>query len=368
MGENMMKRRVISSVFCFIIMVMSVFVFSACAPSSNGTQHKRLTLTFVVDGQTYATVKTRGDLKISLPDDPEKSGYFFDGWFFDENEWNNQLFANTFVTEPLTQNKSVYAKFTEITPDPARLIDAYEDFGLSMTKVLTIDPYMHENNAYSNVVQGGCTDGTYYYVALVVGSDKTVNCTGAIRKYRLSDFALVATVDNLKLSHANDMAYNPTTKELVIPHCLPDGQNVSIFDAETLTFKRKVTLSFEEGIGQIAYDEYEKCYWAQISYTYNFVKLDLDFNVIGSVYTGRDTGYTRQSMDVDSKYIYFLQYNTNALLIYDKVGNFIKEVALPVSSNEPENIWHVGNDFYIGYYNKGMGYGGMLYKTQIVEK
>jgi len=71
-------------------------------------------LRFVVDGQTYATIDTAGNEMIALPRDPVKNGYTFDGWYWDEGTWQRPFTANSLLSEPLTADMSVYAKFTII--------------------------------------------------------------------------------------------------------------------------------------------------------------------------------------------------------------------------------------------------------------
>lgn len=66
---------------------------------------------FMVDGSVYASVSTSGDEVIKMPNDPEKSGYVFDGWYWDEGTWQKPFTANSLLNEPLSSNMSVYAKW-----------------------------------------------------------------------------------------------------------------------------------------------------------------------------------------------------------------------------------------------------------------
>jgi sugar lactone lactonase YvrE len=72
-------------------------------------------------------------------------------------------------------------------------------------------------------------------------------------------------------------------------------------------------------------------------------------------------------MDADENYIYFVLYNTNCIAIYNKKGEYIRQVDLPVTKGEPENISHVGDLFYI-VYNNSSWTGGIVYETVIREK
>lgn len=258
------------------------------------------------------------------------------------------------VTPPVTPPISL--------PEPADIISRAGTLWTPMTEVFKIHSYTDVNNVHCRVVQGGCTDGTYYYVGLNDGQSNNEASISAIRKYELATGKLIATFEGLQIAHCNDMAYNPDTNELLAVHNTPERWLISAFDADSLEFKRKIDLGDLE-IYSLAYDRDGQCYWAGLSYGFNFVKLDLSFTQVGNVYIGMETGYTKQGMDVDSKYIYFCQYNKNSVIVYDKQGNYIREILLPVTSYEAENICHVGNTFYIGYYKSSAG--GMVYRTDL---
>jgi len=78
-------------------------------------------VTFLVDGEEYYTESVYANAVITLPTDPKKDGYSFDGWYLDE-ELTVKFDANAYVNNPLTADITVYAKLTEylppeITPD-----------------------------------------------------------------------------------------------------------------------------------------------------------------------------------------------------------------------------------------------------------
>lgn len=220
------------------------------------------------------------------------------------------------------------------------------------------------------VVQGGCTDGTYYYAVLNDGKSDSADSLSYILKFDLSTGEQVAVYKDIKCAHGNDMTYNSLADEIIIVHNKPEKNKVTIYDAKTFTLKNTVELEVE--IGTIAFDPYEGCYWIGLSAGYSFAKFDLNFKQISETYEGYNSGRTRQSFDVDSKYIYYLQYNANSIVVMDKQGNFVKDVILTDRpNNEAENICHVGDVFYIGYYNKNQAKsvgGGFIYKSTISVK
>ena len=249
-------------------------------------------------------------------------------------------------------------------PEPSDIIIKDAEQSLALTSQFTISDFTGEDENYYYIVQGGCTDGTYYYVALTNNMKNTDIEISAILKYDLKTGELVAKYEGKEISHCNDMTINTDTGELIAVHNTPKTElrNISIFDLNTLEFKEKKTLDLE--IYAMSYDPYEKCYWVGISYGYNFAKLDLDFKQIGETYIGEVTGYVKQGIDVDSEYIYFLQHNSSTVMVYDKAGNYVTRLAITGSSHEPENIFHIEDNFYIGYF--GGSRGGALYKAKFV--
>ena len=229
----------------------------------------------------------------------------------------------------------------------------------TMTEVIQIESH-HGEDAYYRVVQGGCSDGTYFYVLLNDGRSGDKKSVSTVQKYEIATGELVATYENLLVSHGNDMTYVPDTNEIIIVHNNPEYQYISIYDADTMKLKEKKELDLK--IYSIAYDPYEDCFWVGISGGYKFAKMNRKFKRSGKIYEGVETGYTRQGLGVDSKYLYFIQYKTNSIVVYDKSGEFVRIIVLPKTNNEPENISCIGDYFYIAF---GKGTGGAVYKTEL---
>ena len=74
-------------------------------------------VSFVVDGEVYATVGTSGEEMVKMPENPTKEGYTFDGWYWDKDVWCEPFTANSLLNAPLSSDMSVYAKWksNEIT-------------------------------------------------------------------------------------------------------------------------------------------------------------------------------------------------------------------------------------------------------------
>ncbi|MBQ7235649.1 MAG: hypothetical protein IJX03_00640 [Clostridia bacterium] len=271
-----------------------------------------------------------------------------------------------------TVYKSNMTTWQKPTADPSSSVEQ-DYFSTELEWVTNVKQGYTDDNVLCYVVQGGCTDGTYYYAG-VIQSTKTVDDVAMIQKFDLATGELVATYHDLKVGHCNDMTYNPNTNEIIVSHALPTevANKVSIFDAEDFTLKETVELTV--GTGAISYDPYENCYVASnLNYVDDvryatFVKYDLGFNEIGRTQAniGLITQKTTQNLDVDSKYIYYCQYQSNAIIVYDKTtGEHVKDIILPKQTNEAEHVFHVGETLYVGYYNQP---GGTLYKVNITAQ
>ncbi|MBQ3571949.1 MAG: InlB B-repeat-containing protein [Clostridia bacterium] len=66
---------------------------------------------FMVDGEEYAVVNTNG-AEISMPKNPEKEDYVFDGWYWDDGVWQVPFTLESLAKTSLSDKMCVYAKFT----------------------------------------------------------------------------------------------------------------------------------------------------------------------------------------------------------------------------------------------------------------
>lgn len=221
----------------------------------------------------------------------------------------------------------------------------------SEARTLLIQSNIEEDAGMSEYAtnQGACTDGTYAYYALQGGSTK-------ILKYDLCSYELIAKKTYNNLGHANDMAYNSDTDEIIVAHNEPNYNTVTILDAETLKVKKNKKLPLK--IYSIAYNNEREQYVVGISGSYNFALLNSDFKVVEK-FKGENTGYTRQGCDCDDEYIYFSQSGgDNIIAVYDYDGEHIKNIDID-SSKEIENIFHTGRSFYITLHY----YGNYVYRA-----
>ena len=88
------------------------------------------TITFYIDGSASDAIQTSGNETLTLPSAPNKDNYTFEGWFFDNGTWENELTETTYADKPLTTDVSVYAyyKKTEATdPEPPQKYTVHFD-------------------------------------------------------------------------------------------------------------------------------------------------------------------------------------------------------------------------------------------------
>ncbi len=100
---------------------------------------KKFDVVFYVDGGKYHTIKNveYNNPTNELPDDPEKSGYNFDGWYLDEN--HTKVFNPK--TTLITENTNVYAKFVDPNASVLNVIECVGANEAVYVKISVADGY-----------------------------------------------------------------------------------------------------------------------------------------------------------------------------------------------------------------------------------
>ena len=95
-----------------LILALLACLLGLFAVACNQTIEFDYNIDFVVDGEVIATVGTDGD-KIAMPKNPTKENYTFDGWYWDEGEWDDEFTLNSILDQPLQEENhfKVYAKW-----------------------------------------------------------------------------------------------------------------------------------------------------------------------------------------------------------------------------------------------------------------
>ena len=121
-----------------LITLLSVLMLVACAIGFAACGQVEFKLSFIVDGEVYASIDTSGDEVITMPDDPEKEDYIFDGWYWDEDTWQRPFTANSLLNEPISSDMSVYAKWLEEDITKRSYTVSFNSFGGSAVSDVTV--------------------------------------------------------------------------------------------------------------------------------------------------------------------------------------------------------------------------------------
>ena len=93
-------------VFLLVMLILPLmFLYTGC---NTATKYH---INFIVDEEVYHTIETTGNEYITLPDNPEKDGYIFVGWFLDKDIWQDEIKSSSFSNEKIEKNINVFAYF-----------------------------------------------------------------------------------------------------------------------------------------------------------------------------------------------------------------------------------------------------------------
>lgn len=115
-----MKQPKIAALFALVMVLTLVALAAACINTEPPIE--QTTITYMSDGEVYATVDVSSDEIPSAPANPEKAGYKFMGWFEDEAFATPFNFAEYAADEDRT-NITVYAKFEIISTSVTYMVD-----------------------------------------------------------------------------------------------------------------------------------------------------------------------------------------------------------------------------------------------------
>ncbi len=201
------------------------------------------------------------------------------------------------------------------------------DYNRVSSIVFTSTPVkLNMGTSIYHTMQGGCTDGKYaYYILLDTRNDKSY---ATIAKYDLENWECVFSKSKLALDHGNDMTYNPKIKKLVVVHNAPNRKWISIVNPDSLEIEK--TVEIKENVYSISYNQKRNQYIIGVAFTYDYAILDEDFNTV-KYFKGVESKSTKQGMDSDDNYVYFILSGPNILAVYDWNGKFITRVSIPVA-------------------------------------
>ncbi|MBO4963188.1 MAG: hypothetical protein J6C97_05370 [Clostridia bacterium] len=200
-------------------------------------------------------------------------------------------------------------------------------------------------------VQGGWTDGTYFYQLFIKVRSNVDNETIMV-KWNLSTQKEVARSGILPVDHANDLTYDSKNKRFVIVHNGSTANTVSFLDPNTLKLTGSKVLT--RSLCGLDYNATKNQYVALISGNYNFIIFDENFNEVGNVVTTKSSwmsGFTRQGIACNDNYVAYILYNRDVIVVFDWAGNFKAFIEVDFPHNEGENITFISQTNYTsGFY------------------
>ena len=227
------------------------------------------------------------------------------------------------------------------TPD--EILEAGKEFALD--RVERVTTLSSGSSAYWSF-QGGGIDGRYAYY----GFREDENVNGVLVKVDLSDWSVVKTSEPIPIAHVNDITYDPKTGLLVISDCREaDGwKGITWVDPETLTVVSHMKFPYVNGSIEYSpvYDRFI------VAAHFKYYITDYDMNVLRTFQCSRFSG-VMQEVCADERYIYSMRVfddsgqMVNDMVVHNWEGNYVSsgDIRLP---GEPENIFRIGDIFYVG--------------------
>ena len=87
------------------VLLLATTIFTSCGGVN-------VTINFDTDGGTeIEPINTDGASSINILRNPEKEGFIFDGWYWDEGTFLRPFTANSLLDEPISGDLTVYAKW-----------------------------------------------------------------------------------------------------------------------------------------------------------------------------------------------------------------------------------------------------------------
>lgn len=286
----------------------------------------------------------------------------------------------------LKKNKTYYARIRAYAVyDGQKVYSAWETTANAKKNITTSIAYVKYKKktvnlrtaagqgVYGNaIMQGGTTDGTYAYYALVDKEDEAAGKAKNARivKQKLSSGKVVKVSAKLPLDHANAITYDSENKRLVVTHNTTNRKRVSFVDPAALKVTgykdieipsklpgaTKAQRSAIKGFAFVTYNKTHNQYVAGVSTVHDHVILDSDFNPVEYVEVSSKYENTNYQ-GADSMYDYVViaespgtgKMKYNVLAVYDWEGNLNSTIRVS-KSYEIENVFHTGSNFYTGFY------------------
>ena len=101
-----------------IFLLLLVTLLLACAFTLLAcNKDSPYTVSFIVDGEVYSVYVTEGNERISIPENPDKSGYRFVGWYLYTENAESPFTEEFLLDKPLEADMCVYARWERMPDD-----------------------------------------------------------------------------------------------------------------------------------------------------------------------------------------------------------------------------------------------------------
>ncbi len=260
---------------------------------------------------------------------------------------------------------------------------AGKTIALKAQAIYTFSQYLDSNNERTIAgMQGGCTDGKYFYFLLTNPGDGAKGDPDGdetrVIKMDPTNMSIVEIGPIISVAHSNDLTYDSKYNRLIVAWCSVDATRVSYIDMETLNVTSSA--SFSEQFFAIDYDEvgnrlvFSGSNYAKTGYPIivaKNAKTAVAYQKVNS-FKGVSMGYVSQGIHCDSKYIYYTASPNNSktsetygnidvmniVNVFDYDGNYICTLTIDLP-HEIENIFWYDNSFWAGFNGSN---GKVLYK------
>lgn len=205
-------------------------------------------------GSSVISVSVKVGDKVTKPNNPEKTGYVFSGWYKEAscvNEWN-------FETETVLEDTTLYAKWTVVdnptpNPDPSPLKSFTIKFVTNCSDVVA-DETISENNKVSmpsniqkegNTLAGWYLDEAYqneYDFNTPVTSDLTLYAKWVVSEYKVTFNG--TTLSDVEVKHGEriEKPSNPTKAGYTFVGWYSDNACTTVFDFENTIITKDTTI------------------------------------------------------------------------------------------------------------------------------
>lgn len=177
-------KKILKVLSIALVFSIASLLFVACF-----REKKDKKIFFFVNDEIYSTIETTGKEFIILPTIPISEDYVFDGWYFDEKTYQQELKEDTLLTNNIDADISVYAKWKEKEYKASFIADGKEIEVKTFTKqskILNNFPKVPEKKGYV----GEWEDFILEY------RDITINALYSPIKYTITYVGLKNAVNN----------------------------------------------------------------------------------------------------------------------------------------------------------------------------